>query len=95
MEKDDSALKRLCHYFEEYLKDDIQKYRDAMYKLIRDLGIIHRNRVIKSISHQVLAAVINIDLFEEKGLTYSYKNQVDLSIDIAFILSSVAQLISK
>ena len=93
--KDNSTTKRLCQCFEEYLKDDLQKHRDSKYKPIQDLGAVHRNRIIKSILHQVLVSVINISSLEEEGLSYLYENKIDLSIDIAFILSSVMQIISK
>ena len=64
--KDDSTAKRLHRCFEECLKDDLQKYRDSKYKLIQDLGAVHRNRIIKSVSHQILASVINISSLEEE-----------------------------
>ena len=56
---------------------------------------MHRNKIIKSNSHQVLASVINISSLEEEGLSYLHENKINLSIDVAFILLSVTQLISK
>lgn len=95
MPKDNSTAKRLHRCFKECLKDYLQKHRDSKYKPIRDLGAVRRNRIIKSVSHQALASVINISSLEEERLSYLHENKIDLSIDVAFILSSVAQLISK
>ena len=95
MPKDESATKRICQCFEDCLKDDLKKHQYSKHKPIRDLGSVHRNRIIKSISHQVLASLINVDRLEEEGLSYLRKNKIDSSADVAFILSSVTQLISK
>jgi hypothetical protein len=93
--KDESPTKRIRRCFEDCLKDDLKKHQYSKYKPIRDLGSVHRNRIIKSISHQVLASVINVDRLEEEGLSYLHQNKIDLSVDVAFILSSVTQMISK
>jgi len=63
--KDNSTPKRLCYCFKDYLNSNIRKHKEMKHKPIRDLYAICRYRIIKSISHQVLAIVINNNLFEE------------------------------
>ena len=53
---------------------------------MRDSSTTYRHRIIKAISQQVLAAVTDTEPFEAQGLFYSCDNQVDLSIDVRFIL---------
>jgi len=72
------------------------EFKEMNYsKKIHDLSHRERNRHILPIAYQILAAVTDISMFEQKGMEYIKDNQSDISVDIGYILSKVTKIISK